>query len=121
MRNINCLMLCGRLTKNPELKATSGGTPVLEFSLAYNTSRKSQNGWEDEANYIDCTVYGNQAEALSQILRKGMKVSAVGSLRHQKWQSQDGMNRSKHVYQIDQLELPDRQRDQEVADESIPF
>ena len=58
---------------------TPGGTQVLGFGVAVNDRRRNQQTgeWEDYPNFIDCTMFGNRAEALSRILRKGMKVAIL--------------------------------------------
>lgn len=79
--SINRAVVSGNLTRDPELRATPGGTQVLGFGVAVNDRRRNQQTgeWEDYPNFIDCTMFGNRAEALSRILRKGMKVAIEGS------------------------------------------
>ena len=121
MKNVNMAVVAGRLVKDPELKATTGGSSVLEFSVAFNTSKRSQTGeWEDEANYIDCVLFGNRAESLSRFLHKGMKVTVLGALKQQRWQGRDGQNRSRIVLNANEVELPDRQQQQEQPTYAAP-
>ena len=107
MTDISIYTGTGRLTKDPELKATTGGSSVLEFSLAYNTLKKGGSGYEDKANYLDCTIFGNRANALSDILRKGMRVTVSGTLEQQRWE-RDGEKRSKHVLYVREVILPSK-------------
>lgn len=95
--DINSVHIAGRLTRDPEISATKGGTSILSFSLASNARRKnSQTGqWEDKPNYVDCKVFGNRADSLARFLHKGMPVVVEGELDHQSWVSQDGSKRSK--------------------------
>lgn len=96
MSDINKVFLTGNLTRFPELRATAGGTQILSFSLAFNTSvRNKQTGeWEDRGNFIDCTIFGKRAEALSHYLTKGQKVAVTGELRYSTW-DKDGQRHSK--------------------------
>ena len=109
MANINRVIISGRLTRDPELRQTAGGTPVLGMGVAVNDRRRNvQTGqWEDYTNFIDCTMFGARAESLSRILTKGMLVCIEGRLRWSQWE-RDGQKRSKIEVIVDELELPSR-------------
>lgn len=96
MSDINNVSLTGRLTRPPELRTTAGGTQLLSFTLAFNTSvRNRQTGeWDERGNFIDCTIFGKRAEALSRYLAKGQKVAIAGELRYSTWEK-DGQRHSK--------------------------
>ena len=73
--DINHVVLVGRLTRDPELAHTSGGTPVLRLGLAVNGRQKDEAGnWVDKPNFFDVKVFGGQAEMLSQHLAKGRRI-----------------------------------------------
>lgn len=97
--SINRAIVSGNLTRDPELRATPGGTQVLGFGVAVNDRRRNQQTgeWEDYPNFIDCTIFGNRAEALSRILRKGMKVAIEGKLRYSSWEDKNGGGRRSKV------------------------
>lgn len=97
--SINRAIVSGNLTRDPELRATPGGTQVLGFGVAVNDRRRNQQTgeWEDYPNFIDCTMFGNRAEALSRILRKGMKVAIEGKLRYSSWEDKNGGGRRSKV------------------------
>lgn len=107
MGNINRVLLSGRVTRDPEVRATAGGTSVMGFGLAVNDRRRNrQTGqWEDCANFVDCTVFGSRAEALSRILAKGMLVCVEGRLRYSSWE-RDGQARSKLDVVVGEVQLP---------------
>ncbi len=104
--SINRVIVSGNLTRDPELRATAGGMQIMSFGVAVNDRRKNaQTGqWEDYANFIDCTMFGNRAEALSRILRKGIKVCVEGKLRYSSWEK-DGQKRSKLEVIPDEVEI----------------
>ena len=126
MTDIAILTLTGRLTRDCALKATTGGSSVLEFSLAYNTAKRGGSGYEDKVNYIDCSIFGNRAAALADILRKGMKVTVTGTLEQHTWE-RDGQKRSKHSCYVRDIVLPSKgeaQPQQQTApsfEEELPF
>jgi single-strand DNA-binding protein len=87
--------LVGNLTRDPNIRQTSGGTNILDFGIAVNDRVKDSSGnWTDYANFFDIVVFGNRAESLSKILTKGMRVAVNGKLRYSSWE-RDGQKRSK--------------------------
>ena len=104
--SINRVNISGNLTRDPELRATQGGSAVLTFGVAVNDRRRNpQTGeWEDYPNFIDCVVFGNRAEPLSRFLSKGMKVAIEGKLRWSQWE-RDGQKRSKIEVIVDEVEF----------------
>ena len=104
--SINRVIISGNLTRAPELRSTAGGMPVLGFGVAVNDRRKNQQTgeWEDYPNFIDCTMFGARAEALSRYLNKGTKVSIEGKLRWSQWE-REGQKRSKIEVIVDELEF----------------
>ncbi len=104
--SINRVIISGNLTRDPELRATASGLPVLGFGVAVNDRRKNQQTgeWEDYPNFIDCTMFGARAESLSRFLNKGSKVAIEGKLRWSQWE-RDGQKRSKIEVIIDELEF----------------
>lgn len=112
--SINRVNLTGRLTRDPELRSTSGGTAVLAFSLAVNDRRRDPRTgeWEDVPNFVDCTVFGRRAESLQRFLAKGSLVAVDGRLRYSSWEK-DGQRRSKLEVVAEDIELmgqPPQQR-----------
>ena len=104
--SINRVIATGNLTRDPKLRTTVSGTPVMGFGIAINDRRKNQQTgeWEDYPNFVDCTVFGNRAEALGKFLRKGMKVAIEGKLRWSQWE-RDGQKRSKIEVIVDEVEV----------------
>ena len=110
--SINRDIISGNLTRDPELRQTGGGTQVLSFGVAVNDRRRNpQTGeWEDYPNFIDCTMFGARAEALSRYLSKGTKVAIEGKLRWSQWE-RDGQKRSKIEVIVDELEFMSSRND----------
>ena len=122
MADINNVSLTGRLTRDPELRVTAGGTQLLSFTLAFNTSvRNRQTGeWEERGNFIDCTMFGKRADALSRFLAKGQKVAIAGKLRYATW-DKDGQRHSKLDVIVDDIVfMSQRQDTNQPAQASAP-
>lgn len=88
----NKVIIAGRLTADPELKAIPNGESVAQFSLALN--RKDKQGAET-TDFFDCVAYGKTAESIAAHLRKGRAVLLEGRLRQRRWESKEGEKRSK--------------------------
>mgnify|MGYP001444458291 CR=1 FL=1 len=95
MADINHVTLVGRLVRDAQLKYTNGGLAICEFSVAINNRRKQGDEWVDEAHFFDVTVFGRQGEAIQRYLVQGKQVGIEGQLRQDRWQNQEGQNRSK--------------------------
>jgi single-strand DNA-binding protein len=93
--NINRVIVTGNLTRDPELRSTSGGTSVCSLRVAVNSRRKDgETGqWVDKPNYFDVTVWGAQGENCAQYLSKGRPVAIDGRLNWREWEAQDGSKR----------------------------
>ena len=101
-------MLIGNLTREPELRYTTGGTPVVTFGLATNKSWKDQEGNVKEiAEFHNIVAWNKMAEICQQLLAKGMKVYIEGSLSTRSWEAEDGSNRYKTEVRVDDMILLD--------------
>ena len=77
---MNKALLIGRLTKDPELRATSTGRNVCQFSIAVNRNFTNANG-EREADFINCVVWDKQAENLVKYQKKGNQIAVEGRIQ----------------------------------------
>lgn len=106
--SINRVAISGNLGGDSELRATSGGTSVLSFSVAVNERVKDPGGnWTDKTNWIGCVLFGKRADGLHQYLVKGTKVAIEGKLRWSQWES-NGQKRSKIEVVVDEIEFMSR-------------
>ena len=104
--SINRVIISGNLTRDPELRRTQSGMAIMSFGVAVNDRHRNQQTgeWEDYANFVDCTMFGNRAESLSNYLSKGTKVAIEGKLRWSQWE-REGQKRSKLEVIVDELEF----------------
>jgi len=97
MASLNSICLLGHLTRNPEVRYSSNGTPVAALGLAVNNRiKRSDDSWQDDPCFVDVVVFGNQAEACAKYLNKGDPVLLEGRLQYRTWEDQQGNKRSKH-------------------------
>lgn len=98
MASFNRVILVGNLTRDPEVKYTTGGTAVTDIGLAVNRTwfDKQQNQKREETTFVDVTLWGRQAEVAGEYLAKGRPVLIEGRLQLDTWEDKNsGQKRSK--------------------------
>ena len=92
--SFNKVIVVGNLGRDPELRYTPQGTAVCTFSVATNERRKSATGeQQDVTTWFRVTVWGKQAETVSQYLTKGRNVYVEGRLHVEEWTDREGKPR----------------------------
>ncbi|MFW7373934.1 single-stranded DNA-binding protein [Vagococcus fluvialis] len=86
---INQVVLVGRLTKDADLRYTSGGQAVATFNLAVNRNFTNQSG-EREADFINCVIWRKPAETLANYAKKGTLIGVVGRIQTRNYENQQG-------------------------------
>jgi len=115
MKDLNHVVLIGRLTRDAELKHLNTGTAICIFFIAVNRSVKRGDKWEDEASFFDVSLFGKQGEAVAQYLTKGQQVAVAGELKQDRWEK-DGQKHSRVVIVADTVQLLGGKRDSKPAD-----
>lgn len=125
--SINKVCISGNLGRDPELRYTRSGSPVLSFSVCVNGRVKRGDQWEDKANWVDVNMFGTRAESVAKYLAKGTHVALSGRLNQNTWEK-DGQKRSKLGVIADDIDFSGQRRDAEgqpmvpdVYDEDCPF
>ena len=90
---MNKVWLIGNLTKDPELTETPNGVAVCKFSIAVSRDYSNSDGTR-ETDFFNITVWRGRAESCGRYLKKGSKVSVVGSLQNRSYEGQDGIKRT---------------------------
>jgi len=89
--NLNKAFLIGRLTAAPELRSTTGGSPVASFSVATNRVWNNKEGQkQEEVQYHNIVVWGKQAEIASRYLVKGQMALIEGRIQTRNYEAKDG-------------------------------
>ncbi|NOY79521.1 MAG: single-stranded DNA-binding protein, partial [Kiritimatiellaeota bacterium] len=96
MASLNRVFLIGNLTRDPELRYTTGGAAVCNLGLAVNRRYTTSQGEDrEEVCFVDIEVWGKQAEICKQYLSKGAPAFVEGRLRYDSWDDRDtGRKRS---------------------------
>jgi single-strand DNA-binding protein len=107
MRDVNKVILVGRLGADPVKRETRNGIPVVHFPVA--TGRKVKSGPEEGALPIEQTqwhqvvAWGKQGLACAAFLRKGNSVYVEGALLSRKYTDKEGEERVSFEIQADQV------------------
>ena len=96
--NLNKVILCGRLTADPELKQTTSGIAVVSFTLAVNRRYQARSAdgaqtQQQQADFISVVAWRQTAEFISRYFRKGSALCITGSIQTRTWQDQQGQKR----------------------------
>ncbi len=116
VRSLNKVTLIGNLTRDPEMRYTNSGVPVVTFGMATNKSWKDEEGETKElAEFHNLVAWNKMAEICQQLLAKGMKVYVEGSLNTRSWEAEDGSTRYKTEIRVEDMILLDSKGKQGVG------
>lgn len=88
MKNMNKVIMMGRLTRDPEISSSTSGTTFARYSIAVD--RKIKTEGQPEADFFTCTSFGKQAEFVEKYLKKGTKILITGRLQNDSYTNKDG-------------------------------
>lgn len=106
---LNKCFLMGRLTKDPEIRRTNGGTAVTSFTLAVDRDFKT-NG-EKNTDFIEVVVWRNTAEFVSKYFSKGRMAIVEGRLQIRDWTDKNGNKRRTAEVVADNVYFGDSKRE----------
>lgn len=110
---LNKIFIMGRLTRDPELRRTTTGTPVASFSLAVDRDFKDKSTGERTADFIDVVAWRQTGEFVSRYFTKGRMAVVEGRLQIRDWTDKDGNKRRAAEVVADQVYFGDSKRDGE--------
>ncbi len=94
---MNNVQLVGRLTRDPEVRYSDGGTSVARFTVAVD--RRFHKEGQQDADFISCVAFGKTAEFIEKHFRKGMRIGLIGRIQTGSYTNQEGQKvYTTHVY-----------------------
>lgn len=90
----NKVILVGYITKDPDLRYTSSGMPVMTARIASNHKYKQGDQYIEDNLFINAVIFGKRAESVKKYLSKGSTILVEGRLKENKWE-QDGVQKSR--------------------------
>jgi single-strand DNA-binding protein len=117
--NYNRIILVGRLTRDPELRATPDGTSVVRFAIAVN--RTVRPGAEEQVDYFDIVAFRQLADTVANYTTKGRLVLVEGKLQTRSYTDREGNRRKAYEVIADTVRFLERIREGEPeADADMP-
>lgn len=117
---INSVILIGRLTKDIEVRYTQSEKAVGNFTLAINRRFKNQNG-EYETDFIDCVIFGKQAETMSKYTQKGDLIGVEGSIQKRAYEDKEGNKRYATEIMVEKITFLQTNKKEEPKVENNPY
>jgi single-strand DNA-binding protein len=90
----NSVTLVGNLTREPELRYTSGGRGVASFGLAVSRRYQVNNEWQEQTSFFNVVAWGSLGENAAASLSKGNRVVVTGRLEQRSYETKEGEKRS---------------------------
>lgn len=101
---MNKCILIGRLTTDPEIRATQSNTTVANYTLAVDRGIKSADG-QQQTDFIDCVAFGKGGEFAQKHLHKGTKIAIEGRIQSRNWEDKQGNKRKSVEVIVDRHEF----------------
>lgn len=117
MASFNKVILMGRLTADPELKQTQGGTAVTSFTLAVDR-RFTKEGGEKQTDFITCQAWRNTAEFICKYFAKGSAILICGELQTRSWEDQQGNKRYVTEVVVSEINFCEAKKNSETTNHS---
>lgn len=110
--NFNKVILCGRLTKDPELKTTTGGKSVTSFSIAVN---RPKSGDVQQTDFLNIVCFQKEAETVYKYFHKGDSILIEGSIQTNSWITRNGEKRYSTDIRADRIYFVDSKAEKHSA------
>lgn len=103
MASDNFCQVIGNVTRDPELRFTTGGIAVVSFGIAWTPRKRDADGnWVDgDTSFFNCSAWRDLAENIAASVSKGMRVVVTGSVKARDWEDRDGNKRTSIEIDVD--------------------
>ena len=95
---LNQTVITGNLGADPEIFYSSEGNAVASFNIAFHSSKK-------KTCWIRVVCFGRQAEVAEKYLHKGARIGIIGTLDQQRWETDEGIQRTSFQLIANSLEF----------------
>lgn len=111
---MNKIIIKGRLTRDPELKAGGAGLEYCKFTVAVDR----RGGKEKITDFFDCTAFGKTAAAINQYMNKGREILVEGRMQSSTFEK-DGQKRKSWDLVVDTFEFCGSKQDSAGAPAAV--
>ena len=102
---MNKVILIGRLTRDPEIRYSTGANATAIGSFSIAVDRRFKRDGEPDADFFNCTAFGKQAEFVERYLKKGIKLVVVGRVQNDTYTNKEGQKVYNVRIMVDELEF----------------
>ncbi len=117
---LNQCIVMGRVVRDPELRRTKAGIPVVSFSLAVERDITNRETGERGVDFIDVVAWRQTAEFVSKYFAKGRMAVATGRLQMRQWNDDQGNKRTKLEIKASNVYFGDSKREGAPDEASFP-
>lgn len=117
---LNHIVIAGRLCADPDLKATTSGTPVVSFTIACDRDFKNDHG-ERETDFVSIVAWRSTAEFVSRNFSKGRMIVVSGRLQVRQYTDREGNKRTASEVVADNVYFGDSKKDAKDAPVDVQF
>ncbi len=103
--DLNRSILIGRLTRDPELRYTPGGTSVCSFSIANNRTYVTAGEKREQVSFFNCVAWAKTGEVIAEYCKKGQRIGIEGRLQQRSWDDQEGKKRQTVEIVVDNFQF----------------
>lgn len=110
--SLNRAQIIGNLVRDPEVRTTSNGQSVVNFSVATDRRWKNADGQvQEQTEFHNVVAFGKMADICAQYLHKGSKVYVDGRLQTRSWEGEDGVKRYRTEIVLENMIMLDKKGD----------
>lgn len=113
--DLNKAILIGRLTRDPELRYTQGGTSVCSFSIANNRTYVTAGEKKEQVSFFNCVAWAKTGEVIAEYCKKGQRIGIEGRLQQRSWDDQEGKKRQTVEIVVDNFQFLSSKQDGPAA------
>lgn len=107
---MNRVNLCGRITRDIELKTTQSGKKYIQFTIACDNG-KDKEGNKLEADFVNCVAWEKRAEVIAEYVKKGDRFLVAGQFKTDKYETDSGENRYRSYVLVREYEFIESKKD----------
>jgi single-strand DNA-binding protein len=115
--NLNKVIIAGRITKDPEKRASNSGVSITTFSVATNHKTKDK----EQVEFHNVVSFSGTADAIAKYMKKGNEILVEGRLQTSSWEK-DGVKKYKTEIIAERVEFGSRPKvEEEINTSDIPL
>lgn len=115
---MNQIIIKGRIVHTPELKQTSSGETVCNFSVAVDRRFKSKG--EKMTDFFDCVAWRNTGDFVARYFGKGQEILLRGEMQSRQYTARDGSNRRAWEINVDDIDFCGSKQDNGALAQTAP-